>query len=514
MSALADELPDGLYKLKAFTRSFKVVVSAETATASISIGEGTPVMYVNPEFFAQTVDTMKEAAFIVFHELIHLVQGHDQRYLTRVFGISAESQAKKDKDFEHAMYAAEMEVKHLEHLILPPEYHTINEKLFAASPDEAYRIFWRDTDPATIADPTYRALHSRIFSPGQYSSREAFYLVRERDDDDDDDDDDASEHEDGAPGSSGAGAGDPGEPAEGDAGPPAPGTQESEEGDGEGEAQAPSPLIGSESKIEDGASRAVLDGIVSEIADAAKAAMGPAGGFTTGELLIAEAEHEVLDRPLHQPRIEHAVFKALEKPNWLGRVSAKIQREMGGGWQTSTIPNYVTDRRAQKDYMAGVYTPRYRVRREETEDLMHLYFDLSTSQDRYLPECFDLVVQLKDLFADGELHLFGSTLHTVAFETFFAHYQSRTVTSLVTFRGTVFDNVVRHALEHEVKRMVVITDNDGQISKTLSDALAEAGVYLLLIRTSRAPRLVNALKAWSPFATDEEFIDGALTTDF
>jgi hypothetical protein len=536
--SLSRRLPPSAYRLRAFTQRAEIVLQPGAAgVANVRITQSGPRITFDPIAVEQLVANEDELAFIVFHEWMHVLCNHlSWDKMGVMFGVFLKTKEDWERlqPWQRALiqYAQELEIKHMEHILMPDDrYHEVNRKLFAQSSDPKYKIFWRDTDIDEVDDEYCKIIHGRIFSRGLFSTREAFHLLQER----------TEENQEQQEGDGGDGqpfelaeSGSPGGKGKPGDGPPQPGGEKGPEGDQkddespgagssgdeggsdeEKEAQPP-PLIGSESGIDEDVSEEMLQDILDAFEQVFEAAQkaeaqddrsddkkaeseegdtgekgpdpsdGRPGGKSAGTGTMME---QGLKERIKVPRkrvVERAVTKAQFKPNYLSRIMSAVSKEIGGARSTSNTPNFLTDRAAQRDWFAGKYRTRYKHKRRPSEGEIALYYDLSYSQDAYIPYCNEVALQMKTLLADQKLYVFGDYVVEVGVNEFARRVRAGSVQQIMRGRGTNFRNVVRHAKEHKFQKLVIITDNRcGLREDDIKPLMRQPGFYLLLVQTDR-----------------------------
>ena len=536
--SLSRRLPPSAYRLRAFTQRAEVVLQPGAAgVANVRITQSGPRITFDPIAIEELVANEDELAFIVFHEWMHVLCDHlSYEKMGLMFGIflkTAEDWQKLQPwQRDLIQYAQELEIKHMEHILMPDDrYHEVNRKLFSESPDPKYKIFWRDTDIDEVDDEYCKIIHGRIYSHGLFSTREAFHLLQERSEENEEQeqggDGEGQPFILGEKGKEGSGSGD------GNA-PPQPGGQKGEPGDeetdesggggspsdAEGDDQEkgpqPPPMIGSESGIDDDISDEMLQDILDafeQVFDAAQKVEaqedrpadkkeaseekgdapdspdpieGRPGGKSAGTGTMME---QGLKERVKVPRkriVERAVEKAQFKPNYLTRIMSAVSREIGGARSTSNTPNFLTDRGAQRDWFVGKYRTRYKHKRRPSQGEIALYYDLSYSQDAYIPYCNEVALQLKPVLADQKLYVFGDYVAEVGLNEFIRRVREGSVQQTMRSRGTNFRAVARHAKEHRFQKLVIITDNRcGLDEDSMKPLVRQPGFYLLLVQTDR-----------------------------
>lgn len=109
----------------------------------------------------------------------------------------------------------------------------------------------------------------------------------------------------------------------------------------------------------------------------------------------------------------------------------------------------------------------------------HVYLDVSGSVEPWIGRIYGLVLALGDEIG-SPVHLFSNEVLDVTLDDLASG-------KVFTTGGTDFDCVIRHALVHGFRRIVVITDGIGDLSDENGEAFKAAGasLYLLLMGVGR-----------------------------
>jgi len=112
----------------------------------------------------------------------------------------------------------------------------------------------------------------------------------------------------------------------------------------------------------------------------------------------------------------------------------------------------------------------------EEDQRAHLYVDVSGSVDAWIGRIYGLVLALGDEV--------GSAVHLFSNEVLDRSLDDLARGRVTTTGGTDFDCVIRHALAHGYRRIVVVTDGIGDLEPANADAFRASGasLYLVLIR--------------------------------
>jgi len=117
----------------------------------------------------------------------------------------------------------------------------------------------------------------------------------------------------------------------------------------------------------------------------------------------------------------------------------------------------------------------------------HVYVDVSGSFDAYIGRVYGLLLALAE-DVGSPVHLFSNVVEDVTLDEL-ARGLRRTT------RGTDFDCVARHVLEHRYRQVVLVIDGMGPLDGGLAEALQAAGVsvFLLLLGSDAGTAAI-----WSP----------------
>jgi hypothetical protein len=246
------KIPKGTHRLRGFTmRAEKKLTNEREYVAAVRLTANGPVMKFSKPNIEEVVEDYTDLSFAVFHELLHILEGHldldrirDRYRLPNLF----EGQTtlrdlegnEEDLSFEDRRrwkilhFVNELEIKHMEHVLLPDEFHEMNRRLYGEEVDrdipklpDDKRILYRGNED--FDSLIYKRLHGRVFSRNQYSPLEAFRVLdRLLPDDPPDQDDQKKKVKAGGQGSKG-------DPQDSDGGQgSADGDEEAEGGQGQG----------------------------------------------------------------------------------------------------------------------------------------------------------------------------------------------------------------------------------------------------------------------------------------
>jgi hypothetical protein len=560
------------------------VTSSRDYVAAVRLTKRGPQFYYSKPLFEEYVEDYIDVAFVTFHELLHVLEGHlnldgvrsrfqEPNLFEGIDSIDElEDVNEKDIDPEDKRkykiihYVNELEIKHLEHLLLEDDkFHKLNEKLYGGEGQDRNTIMYRGADD--IDSPVYKAIHKRIFSQGNFSPIETFrVLSRQQKEEFDqqpmpDESDSSGQDQERGQESQQRDSGDQGEMSS--EGQPQPGDSEDEDGDGdsqgggqeeseekgesEGEGggdgeendQSEDQSSGSEEQDEEGEENgedkeggedgneegeegnnsedegsedggqenesdggdpmqhensgidedareedvAALQEAMEQIVDEAE----DGGGYS--EEMI-QNKRDDRERPVvRQPKnreVEKAIQDTRSAPSFHSKLGEILHDRVGDAIHRSVVPNYTDDHRARINRKLGRDTLKYRHEDRATQDRVAFYYDCSSSQDQYIPACNEIVTRYKQYFAEQKVFVFGSHVEEVSANKFTRHAQQGTVTGLLRARGTSFNNVLNHADENNFKEIVVLTDDEANISEHLIEPLREQNKleYILVILTN------------------------------
>lgn len=582
-------LPYGPHKLRAFMiRGDVTVTSSRDYVAAVRLTKRGPQFYYSKPLFEEYVEDYIDVAFVTFHELLHVLEGHldldgvrsrfqEPNLFEGIDSINElEDVNEKDIDpddkrkYKIIHYVNELEIKHLEHLLLEDDkFHKLNEKLYGGEGQDRNTIMYRGADD--IDSPVYKAIHKRIFSQGNFSPIETFrVLSRQQKDEFDqkpmpDESDGSGQDQDSEQESQSRDSGDQGEMSS--EGQPQPGDSEDEDGDGdsqggnqeegeeeeseegegngdgEEEDQSGDQSSGSEeqdgegekegednneegkeegeSEEKDGEGEEEKDeegedgekedesgggdpmqhensGIDEDAREEDVAALQEAmeqivdkaeDGDGYSEEMIQNKRDDRKRPVVQQPKnkeVEKAIQDTRSAPSFHSKLGEILHDRVGDAIHRSVVPNYTDDHRARINRKLGRDTLKYRHEDRATQERVAFYYDCSSSQDQYIPACNEIVTRYKQYFADQKVFVFGSHVEEVSANKFTRHAQQGTVTGLLRARGTSFNNVLHHADENNFKEIVILTDDEANISEHLIEPLREQNKleYILVILTN------------------------------
>ncbi len=201
LGRIVAELPTSTRQIRAMMMNgTKKLNESHSAAASVRITEDGPRFEFSRPLINEMADDHKDLAFLVFHEMLHILEGHQNLehirsqfrddslmgdYESMIEARQDEVQALSEEEREEwklLQYAQELEIKHMEHLLFEDDrWHRMNKKSYGGVDQESYRIFYRHAEG--IEDPLYRGLHKSVFSDGRFSPVEARLLLQSRSED-------------------------------------------------------------------------------------------------------------------------------------------------------------------------------------------------------------------------------------------------------------------------------------------------------------------------------------------
>lgn len=423
---LLNALPARAYAMQALLRLTGLEVTRECPTARVTCGARSKLQ-VNPEFVEQHCASDEHLFLLVMHELQHILLGH-----TRLFRTVSPA--------HNIAFDA-----------------VINAGLMARFPGEAYASFFlalygRDTGvlrilappaPGTAEAPegALRELHELLYASGDVTAREVFDRL-------------VQAIEEAGP-RSGTGGGSCEETGRllGDHGSGGSGGAGQEEGSldaGDGEQE-----------------------LREEMERLASGWPGAAGGRGP----VAGRGGELEEGRTRQADPAAQVLAALRRALSGGDVDRRSRRtRLVPGQRLSFDPvPHLRDRRAVAARAAGATVLLYETTtlhpRMPERHLTEIYLDVSGSVHSYLPYLYGALARLRALVPD-RVHLFSTSVVTIPR----AHLMAGRV---ATTGGTSIDCVLEHALRHDVRRAVLITDGFvGRAEESLVARIRQEGVDL------------------------------------
>jgi hypothetical protein len=109
----------------------------------------------------------------------------------------------------------------------------------------------------------------------------------------------------------------------------------------------------------------------------------------------------------------------------------------------------------------------------------HLYIDVSASTSEHQPKIFGLVTHLADLIGEP-IYLFSNTVVEASLE-------DMADGKVTTTGGTDFDCVVEHAIRHNFKKVVMITDGYAALNDKNTARVRSGEVKVLALLTGDCP---------------------------
>lgn len=562
---LAEHLPKSVESFYAFTRSARFVESRDPGiVASVRLTKDGIVMHWNMSAVRKVVKNYHHLAFIIFHEYLHILSGHQLiRRMRTMFGLyelpdvnlpeeATDISPEIVEKIKLIKYVQELEIKHLENMLMPDDvYHDINRQLYEKSNDAWYRLYYRNSKE--FDTPLQAYLHRQVFSDGRYSLREAYHLLKRSQE--------WNEQQEGEEGSgSGQGEGDgkksrssksSGKPdgrskgnPEGESEDPSKGQSEGQsedqsedeskskpkeeaseeeagggnednegdqdkesdrsaggedkgdkedggEGDGESEdkdedySDIAEALTDSKSGIDDDANQEDIDKMFQAASEAIKESRGASKNSAPDDTIIETAAKERA-HVRRDAKVDKKFKRAQLKPNAFSLIQNRVAREMGHAIRYSSRPNF-KDHRAQLDWITGKHRRRYSHKTAPNRGKVELYYDISGSQDIYIPACNEIILQNKNHLGD-QIHFFGDVVKSISKQEFFRRAEEGSVQDVLPqhYRGTAFKSVISHIQKNKYQRVIIITDNeDYVVSQEQMNKVMIPGWWFLLVLTQK-----------------------------
>lgn len=181
-------------------RAKKKVTRERKYVAAVRLTKNGPVMKFSKPNIDEVVEDYTDLAFAVFHELLHILEGHldidriRDRYrvpdlfegkssLQDLEGNEGDASLEDRRRWKIIHFVNELEIKHMEHVLLPDEFHDMNRRLYGEDVDREgvgeippdKKVLYRGNED--FGNPIYSRLHNRVFSANQYSPLEAFRVL-------------------------------------------------------------------------------------------------------------------------------------------------------------------------------------------------------------------------------------------------------------------------------------------------------------------------------------------------
>lgn len=164
----------------------------------------------------------------------------------------------------------------------------------------------------------------------------------------------------------------------------------------------------------------------------------------------------------------------------LSRDSRGRPRRIGAGEERGVVP--ATGRRELIWLAAGFPPSLYPVLRDtanESDELVHLYVDVSGSTDEVQPVVFALVRRFHEWFG-GVVHLFSNRIVDTSLS------ELRRGLARTT-GGTDFNCVAQHATSRRFRRILIVTDGRAHFSRRWLQALRVAGTRMIALLVGYRP---------------------------
>jgi len=152
--------------------------------------------------------------------------------------------------------------------------------------------------------------------------------------------------------------------------------------------------------------------------------------------------------------------------------------------ETSVIPNY-RNRRAITSLIADIYNPFFKNKLRPADfGKVNIYIDVSGSVGGYLEAIYKLACNCRDYIND-KLYLFSNKIVAISKEEL--------VEGKVFSTGGTDACAFAHALEHDINKMMIVTDGYFNISTELQNKIKKANMKVLAAYTPHHAKLPDGI---------------------
>lgn len=251
------------------------------------------------------------------------------------------------------------------------------------------------------------------------------------------------------------------------------------------------PMMGSQSYSEgDASENEVMQDLMESMAETVGGEYSPGG-----ERRVSKEVREHFDqyRIQNETEVQRTIERAEVEPNVFEEVGRIVREEQGNAPQKSVIPDFRHDRRAAQAYSMGRYRSHYKRKTAAVEKDFVVFYDISPSQDEYVPYCNEIVMRQKGNLWKNCLFCFSGSgcLHEVQVRNFI-HVSKNEGPSGVQNRwgdgGTNFNQVVEKIKEKQFQKAIIISDDkaiiDDENRSWLEQWTASEDRVLVLVHTN------------------------------
>lgn len=234
-------------------------------------------------------------------------------------------------------------------------------------------------------------------------------------------------------------------------------------GGGYGEQKGDPPMVGSQSYSEGGPEEnEAMQDLMEAMADVTRSDEDE--DRIAKEIQKAYAKYDVTNHS----EIRQTMRKAEVKPNVFEKVGRIVNDYTGEGARKSVVPDFRHDRRAMQAYSMGRYVSHYRRRNTAVEKDFIVFYDVSPSQESFVPYCNEIVIRNKSHLWKKSLYCFAgrNSLSSVRTRDFIkvARQGPKKVQDQWGGAGTNFSQVVDKIQEKKFMKVIVISDDKSTLS--------------------------------------------------
>lgn len=188
------------------------------------------------------------------------------------------------------------------------------------------------------------------------------------------------------------------------------------------------------------------------------AEMAASSGYSHNESVYIKMVKDVEDKYYANKAMEDRM-KDIAVTSMDIKAKKTIREMFDEEMDVTAIPNF-RDSRAVALYDMGIWPMFFKNEIEDTEQgLCHIYMDASGSQFHVIDFIIKLMASMRD-YVYPKVHFFSDVIYTVDRD----ELEDLTLSGIETTGGTSFDAVVKHSLDNNIDKCLVITDGISSIS--------------------------------------------------
>lgn len=516
------------------------------ANMQVTLAGGELIVSLNPDFVRENVYNYYDLVAGIFHEMTHITAGH---FIMPKIKAMFPDDFWDTPEGRHTMTVAnELLVHHITDVCLPQDrYHDMFERIFREQgTTDTDRVMSRRTPPEELEDRVFQRFHERTFSQsGQFSVRETAYVMKSarpkppkqfQDGSGQGGEGKGQQQKKGGGGGQGQGkqqsqgdqnqkgGGQQQDQKQGGQGSngqqqdqkQGSGQQSQQQGGGQGQDQGSSsgggqgsgtgqqkpsqqpskkPFMGSGSSADESMKDKLKD-LASALSqmiddppkgdDEESKAPSSSDGCTDDDVDPLVKEMVEKHRIQNIEEIRRAVKKVRIMPNLYAQIGRVIEDQMGKEEAITTTPNY-RDRRQVAARASGTFYPYSRHELLAAKDKFVIYYDVSGSQEEFIPYCNEIIRRFRRHLHRSEVILFNRRIKRIS-TTEFTHLADQgKLWSTHGGGGTSFNVVAQDIKRHQFKKVIFLSDNRANLQYDSIEFMKkwkEKGGFMVFLETT------------------------------